>query len=346
MTSVIGMPIVKKDSQDGDIRKLLKPRSPRKNGFRPQAQNITRPKPRMLTKEPSSSKYDTSSAVYNSPKSFYQSPVSSSPEPFYPPPVSSSPEPLYSIPEPPLGLCSTKTCRTPWSHWKYKRCDKCRDKEKKKVERRKERENASRVRTELLVKAWNSLPIEERLAGYMEQLRVKGLVATRRSTTVLGKRKAEQDFAEQPLRDIHPNEAPIDEYQSANELHAALQTVLSTGYMPTHFIGHFSVVRPLYEVIVKQKVMDEAEELALGTDLNFRCNFVFECVFVYGLTLLVRFDLKPVKHMSIVDGQAAIRLEYFCACTATCTGRIFIGMEKVKTKFLAGEKVTVRIKHW
>jgi hypothetical protein len=260
MNNAIGI-TTKKDFQNGDLRKLLKSRSPKKNGFRPQSLSITRPKPRMLTKETPSSKYDTSSAIYNSPKSAY------------PPPAFSSPEPEYPILQPPLSLCSVKTCLAPWSHWKYKRCDKCREKEKKQKERRKQRENNLRINTELLIKAWNSLPMEERLAGYMEQLRAKGLIASRRSNTILGKRKAEQDFAEHSARASRSNELSSDEYQNADELYDALRAVLGTGHMPQHFLGHFSVTRPLYEAVVKERVMDEAEELAFRTNLDLRCSF-------------------------------------------------------------------------
>lgn len=259
-------PIKKGSNNSGaDLRKLLaliKERSPKKKGFKPQPYNVTRPK--HLSKDASrlSLKYDTSSSIYNKPSS--SPPV---------PPLSSSPtepKPEMEHASDWIRTCSTKTCNNTFRFSRYKRCEKCRAKEARKMERRKEKNLAAKR----LEQRWDALPLEERFAGYMQQLRNKGILSSRdanRGTSSSSKRKADEDWAlEQDSFKKQKLSSDVQEYQSAEELYDALERAREPLGFLYSFTGNFSVVGPATAVIDSERVKVEARRLIKSTGMTTR----------------------------------------------------------------------------
>ena len=261
---------IKRESSN-DLRKLLaliKERSPKKNGFKPQPYNVTHPKPKYLSKDASRSnlKYDTNSSLYNKP--------SSSP-PL--PPLSSSPEehdPEMEDASDWIRTCSTKTCNNTFRFSHYKRCEKCRAKEARKMERRKERNLAAKRLEELLQQRWDALPLEERFAGYMQQLRNKGILSSRSANTVAAsssKRKADEDWAlEQSLLKKQKLSGDVQEYQRAEDLYDALECAREPLGFLYSFTGNFSVISPSTAVVNSERVKVEARRLIKTTGITTR----------------------------------------------------------------------------
>ncbi|KAI0087907.1 hypothetical protein BDY19DRAFT_994788 [Irpex rosettiformis] len=300
---------IRKEDSNGDLRRMLaKARSPKKNGFRPKAFNVTHPKPNLLSKDTSrlSLKYDTSSPVYTKPSSL------------------PSPSPTPQVVKEPLDefrLCSMKTCNQNVKNLRYKTCEKCREKERKKQKRRKER-GLVQKHAGLLRRSWEALPLEERFAGYMQQLRNNGVFSWKNESATSSKRKAEQDQAS-PLKRPKLLSDPY-EYQTAEGLYAALRRALVSDGSVERFDGHFSIVTSNIKVVNVGRVEAEARLLMSVTGIATRT------------------DILPIR----VNGDGSkLRLDYVCACTRHCRGKVAVSVEKVEEKFILGEKVTIRIRH-
>ncbi|KAI0695985.1 hypothetical protein BC835DRAFT_1343998 [Cytidiella melzeri] len=290
--------LVRRESSDGDLRKLLKARSPKKNGLKLKPFHITRPVARTLTKETShlDLKFDTSSPIYNKPQPIYKLPAL--------PPL----DPQAQTTEDEVRLCSNKKRR-------YK---------KKPGGTKKERAE-EQAHTNLRARLWNERPKTERFAVFMEQLRTEGIIPSSRSDVVTGKRKAEEDLADLPMK---KSKTESQEYQSVEDLHVALlDALVSNGMLKKQFTGYFSVATPLLEEVDKGKVKAVARQLVRKVGVKLRS------------------DLKPIVWTKDDDGVDVLRLEYQCACNIGCAGKVSVSTQKVKTGFIPGETVTVKIRH-
>lgn len=242
-SSRTSFPTPRQELPDGDLRKLLKARSPKKNGIKPGLKYSTPITPPVLTKTASSSKFDTSSPVYTKPSPLFHTvtPAPSSPS-----------EPTNELEEETLH-CTT--CKRRMAPGRWKTCLKCREKGRVQAQRKREKDRLeARKARSSSPSEYYPLPIEERFTAYMKQLREKGLIP---SAGANGKRKAEE-------HDIRPGTKRLKiegfEYQSAKDLYAKLEDLLRTRGMPQRFTGHFSVVSQrggaaTYEVKVEAQAM-------------------------------------------------------------------------------------------
>ena len=142
------------------------------------------------------------------------------------------------------------------------------------MERRKERNLAAKRLEELLQQRWDALPLEERFAGYMQQLRNKGILSSRSANTVAAsssKRKADEDWAlEQGLFKKQKLSGDVQEYQRAEDLYDALECAREPLGFLYSFTGNFSVISPSTAVVNSERVKVEARRLIKTTGITTR----------------------------------------------------------------------------
>ena len=96
--------------------------------------------------------------------------------------------------------------------------------------------------------------MDERLELYLAQLRKTGAFS-------------QEAKANGPARAWEP-----DEYQTAAELHAALRdAIASSPSSQLLFIGHYYVVRPLWQNLDVDRVGEILDELMQGSKIRIRC---------------------------------------------------------------------------